>query len=1145
VALLVANLIVLAQTNGGVTIQGITGSGNYPLPGVEVTATNTGTGKKTFTTTGVNGQYQLKVPAGHYTIEVALAAFASSTKNVDVSDTSQPVRLDFDMMLRSRAPQQQAAAEPAPATVPLAQRGGGRGNRGARAGGPQNPTLLQTARGQAQDANAQQEDDLTATPPDIQIPGAAADAPTESVAVLGNTGANLFGNNQNFDRNQIRDLIDQQFGVPPGGPGGPGGDNNNLGGPGGPGGQGGPGGGRGNFANGGGGRGGNFGGGGRGGGGGGRGFAFGRGGRGFGATGPRGSLSYQLNSSALNAQPFSVTGAAVPQQTYSQNNFSASLGGPLVIPHVVKTTTTSYTITYNGIRNSLPQQALSIVPTLAERNGDFSQSFARKGSNNSTPVQIFNPNTGAPFLNNVIDTSLLNPASVSLLQYFPLPNQNIPGSPQNFLYNFTNTSSSDNFNIRINHTFGQPQQQQGRGQRGGGGGGGGRGGGGRGRRGTNINFGLQFSSNDTVTNSPIPSIRGNGTTNGLNATFGFVRPIGGRFNSSLNFNLNRQHSVTTNFFANRQNIEGILGITGVSTNSFDWGLPTLSFTNYNGVRDNGGATRLNQTEQISEDLLWNRGKHNVRWGGAFRMQQQDNHSTANARGTFTFTGARTAVLGPDGSPVPGTGFDFADFLLGLPQQTALQYSPTTYHFRGQSWNAYVQDDWRALGKLTVQLGLRYDYNSPYYEANNSIVNLDVAPDFSAAVPVLPGQVGPYHGLFPKSLVTPDHKQFSPRLGFAWRATGITVVRAGYGITYNGAAYSTIAGQMSNQPPFSTAEKNTYSTALPLTLQSGFVVPTGVSNTYGIDPNYRIGYAQQWDLSVQQELRKLKLQVLLDYTGTKGTHLDLIETPNLTATGALRIPNVQDFRFETWGGNSILHSGLIRVNRRLAGGISFGGTYQHSKSIDDASTVSGGGGGGTAIQDAFNRRADRGLSSFDQPHRVSINYNYELPFGTNKPFFSEASPLKTFFGDWQMTGTWAYSSGTPVTILAPSSCYTNITGVTNGTLRANATGASVHVGNPSVAEWFNTAAFSCPVPGQYGDAGKNTVRNPGQITMSAILNKTFLFLDGRSLNVRIQANNPLNMVQYSGINTTLNSPTFGRVVNAGQMRQAQIVARFNF
>src|SRR5262249_33382962 len=159
----------IAQTTTGGTIQGIIGSGNTPLPGVEVTATNSETGKKTVTTTGVNGQYQLKVTAaGHYTVEITLAAFAPATKEVDVTAGGQPARLDFEMLLRSRAPQQQVAAAPAPATVPLAGRGGGRG----RGGAPQNPTLLQTARAQGQDANnQQQEDDLTANTPDVQLPG--------------------------------------------------------------------------------------------------------------------------------------------------------------------------------------------------------------------------------------------------------------------------------------------------------------------------------------------------------------------------------------------------------------------------------------------------------------------------------------------------------------------------------------------------------------------------------------------------------------------------------------------------------------------------------------------------------------------------------------------------------------------------------------------------------------------------------------------------------------------------------------------------------------------------------------------------------------------------------------------------------------
>src|SRR5262249_46459440 len=162
------------------------------------------------------------------------------------------------------------------------------------------------------------------------------------------------------------------------------------------------------------------------------------------------------------------------------------------------------------------------------------------------------------------------------------------------------------------------------------------------------------------------------------------------------------------------------------------------------------------------------------------------------------------------------------------------------------------------------------------------------------------------------------------------------------------------------------------------------------------------------------------------------------------------------------------------NRRLARGISFGGTYQFSKSIDDASTVSGGGGGGLVAQDAFNLRAERGLSSLDIRHRVNINYNVELPFGTNKAFLSKPSMLKAMFGDWLLNGSWTINSGTPLTVRVLGSA-TDVARGSNGSLRANATGQPATLSHPTVAEWFNIDAFTTPATGQFGNVGRNTVR----------------------------------------------------------------------
>src|SRR5262249_40559970 len=201
-----------------------------------------------------------------------------------------------------------------------------------------------------------------------------------------------------------------------------------------------------------------------------------------------------LAGSALDAAPYSLTGQGIGKPPYMQNRFSASLGGPLVIPKLIKSTTTNYTMTYNGVRNQNPYDVFSTVPTLAERNGDFSQSTIRNGVNAGSPVLIFDPITHAPIPNNALPQSMINPAALGLLQYIPKPN--LPGDVQNLHYVTSTTSNSDDFNVRLNHVLSNPQDLQGRGGGargfgGGRGGFGGRGGGGRGGRGSAINFGLQ------------------------------------------------------------------------------------------------------------------------------------------------------------------------------------------------------------------------------------------------------------------------------------------------------------------------------------------------------------------------------------------------------------------------------------------------------------------------------------------------------------------------------------------------------------------------------------------------------------------------------------------------------------------------------
>ena len=348
----------------------------------------------------------------------------------------------------------------------------------------------------------------------------------------------------------------------------------------------------------------------------------------------------------------------------------------------------------------------------------------------------------------------------------------------------------------------------------------------------------------------------------------------------------------------------------------------------------------------------------------------------------------------------GTGYDFADFLLGLPQQTSVQFGLNSYHFHGNYWDLFIQDEWKIRGNLTLNLGARYEYVSPLSEENNRIANLDLSPGvlnpalgLPAAAEVLPGQVAPYSGKVPVSLVRPDRNNIAPRIGFAWKPLPKTIIRGGYGINYNTGAYQGIAQQLAFQPPFSTTQTNIQTTPGNLTLQNGFPgsLPGGITNDYAVNPNYRLGYVQIRNLDIQQQIRPTLL-LNLDYTGTKGTDLDILEAPNRTVSGLL-IPGVQAFTFQNSLADSAANAASVRLRKRLSSGFSIGGIYTFSKSIDNASSIGAGvtssasrgglgaggtgasGGGGSSgfssgassvAQNALNLAAERGLSASTKP-----------------------------------------------------------------------------------------------------------------------------------------------------------------------------------
>jgi hypothetical protein len=254
---------------------------------------------------------------------------------------------------------------------------------------------------------------------------------------------------------------------------------------------------------------------------------------------------------------------------------------------------------------------------------------------------------------------------------------------------------------------------------------------------------------------------------------------------------------------------------------------------------------------------------------------------------------------------------------------------------------------------------------------------------------------------------------------------------------------------------------------------------------------------------------------------------------------LRIEGVQPFIWESSGGRSLMNSLSFRVSRRLAQGLSGGATYTLSKSMDDASSI--GGGGAVVAQNDQDLAAEWGLSSFDQRHRFSANFTWELPFGPSRKWLAKEGLASTLFGGWILNGTLSAASGSPFTARVVGDV-TDVARGTNGTLRANYTGAQISLDNPTLQRWFNTDAFTVPAAGTFGNSARNLVIGPGSGSLSAALMKTVQVPGTRGVSIRLQGNNVLNQVQFSAIDTNVNSPTFGRVTGVRAMRSVQLIFR---
>jgi len=792
-----------------------------------------------------------------------------------------------------------------------------------------------------------------------------------------------------------------------------------------------------------------------------------------------GTMSFVGSNALFDARSFSLTGQNTPQPAYNRLQSGITFGGPLQIPHVFRKG--SFTVSYNRTQNRNVSIQTAQMPTAAERAGNFSAS-ART---------LVDPVSGLPFAGNVIAADRISPQAKALVRFYPLPNLN-GGGRYNYQIPIAGVTHGDNLSISINNIA--------------------------------LNNSNRFTGGVALQSSRTdsPDLFGfvdRTHTSGANGNVSWVHRMTQRVSATIRYQFNRTVTKSIPFFSNQQNISGDAGISGNDPDPRNWGPPSLNFS--------GGIARLSdgtysfnrsQSNAFSYSSSWSYKRHGFTYGADLKRQQFNLLSQQDARGSFTFTGA-------------ASGIDFADFLLSIPTASSIAFGNPDKYFRQTIYDAFVTDDWRVKAALTLNLGVRWEYEAPITERYGRLVNLNIAPGFLTAVPVI---AGTRH----ESLVRPDRSGFEPRIGLAWRPrpSSSMIVRAGYGVYRDTAVYRAIADNMAQQSPLSKSLSVQNSPANPLTLAEGFLgSPSITATTFAVDPHFRVGNAQNWNLSIQQDL-PAAMQMTVTYLGIKGTHVPQRMLPNTFPLGAVNpCPSCPSgFVYLTSGGNSNRNAGTIEVRRRQRNGFQASVAYTFAKAIDDAGL-----GGNSIAQNWLDLRGERALSNFDQRHQVTLQAQYTTGMLVRVGSFWDGWRGKAL-KEWTLTTQLTAGSGSPLTpvILAP----VNGTGMT-GSLRPNVTGAPLYIN--SSGAYLNPLAFETPAAGQWGNAGRNSITGPGQFGLNAGVARTFHVGEKVTMDLRVDATNVMNHVTFPRWNTMVNNSQFGLPINANAMRSVQPSIRVRF
>ena len=834
-----------------------------------------------------------------------------------------------------------------------------------------------------------------------------------------------------------------------------------------------------------------------------------------------GSAFEFLRNAALNARQFFDAG--VP--AFQQNQFGFAIGGP------IKRNRTFFFGDYQGLNVHTSSTSILSQPTAAMRNGDFT----------AYPAIIYDPitynsstNTRQPFANNTITPALIDPVAKNLLQVMALPN--LPGVRNNFRVNNLAVQIQHQYDVRVDHAFSEHDEMF--------------------ARFTHGYADITFPATPVLIEgriNPLAFAQGSATAGSLRlnhapslqATWQEIHQFSPNLVNQLALGYTRFALAVSPLDADL-NLAAALGLQGANTGPRSGAMTTLAISGVQGTNSSSVPEIVPQnTWQINDTFSWVRGAHSLRGGLSIIHNGFGFFQLAAPAGSLSFTGTFTN----NPAALSGTGAGFADFLLGLPASSTKSVLATgTPYVTYTEYGAFIQNQWRVSGKLTINAGLRWDLFTPVKERYNRQSNflLDSGPEGGRLA--LAGQNG-----VSDTILALQRHDFSPRLGIAYSLNPKTVIRAAYGLFYFNEQGTGGSSRLFLNYPFVQQFTVTCSATVPcLSTSTGIPQRASANNlpaiTYQPESNLTPNI-QQWNLTVERQLSK-SLVVRGAYIGTKGTHLNLNVDENVAVPGAgavvPRRPFPQYSTMSSWEprGPSSYHTLQLSAEKRLSAGLAFLGAYTYGKSLDQGA----GGNSSTGesrinIQNPRNLAADYGLSNFDIRQRFTLSTLYLVPVGHHRRFLANANRLVDgFLGGWQLGSIVTVQGGMPFSVsMATPTSNTGTFQRPHRVCDGNLSGSQ-----RSLAQWYELACFVTPPAFTFGNTGRNTLIGPGLTTWDFSVNKDFRLTERVGLQLRSEFFNLLNHANFGLPNASIGSAAAATITNViTNARQVQFGLRLHW